>query len=308
MLIFEMPPAKLVVDLVRQFQDIPTVAPPNQSNISPAFGGEAPPAAARNPKMNAVSAVTAHRVSPPTNAAVYAHYDTGRYTDAPRQIVPGQPALAGRNLTREMTRLAIDNRVRSSVSLSAMAEDSSSISGQASSFYSPGTASPLGFTTSTSPSPLPSPTVSADEVARLNDIISKQNELINIHHRTLASQQSQLSDAWAENSRLRQEIDILRATVSRQQYGANSRPAAAAISRPSTPLNAGLFAMRHPSAGAAAPRVSSSPATLSTNGFFSNLNPSAQPYNHGHTDSQSTTGFEEYAANNGYLSGLTKDL
>jgi hypothetical protein len=205
-----------------------------------------------------------------------------------------------------MTRLAIDNRVRSSVSLSAMAEDSSSVSVHASSLCSPGTASPLGFITSTSPSPLPSPTVSADEVARLNDIIGKQNELINIHHQTLASQQSQLSDAWAENSRLRQEVDILRATVSRQQYGTNSVPGIAALSRPSTPLSAGLFAMRQPSA--VAPRSASNPATLSTNGLFSNLDPSAQPCSHGHTESQSTTGFEEYAANNGYLSGLAKDL
>lgn len=36
---------------------------------------------------------------------LYAHYDTGHYTNPPRQVVPGQPALAGRNLDRTLRNL-----------------------------------------------------------------------------------------------------------------------------------------------------------------------------------------------------------
>lgn len=38
---------------------------------------------------------------------LYAHYDTGHYTDPPRQLIPGEPALAGRKLDRAMRSLAI---------------------------------------------------------------------------------------------------------------------------------------------------------------------------------------------------------
>lgn len=41
---------------------------------------------------------------------LYAHYDTGHYTDPPRQLVPGEPALAGRKLDKAMRNLATAHR------------------------------------------------------------------------------------------------------------------------------------------------------------------------------------------------------
>ena len=50
---------------------------------------------------------------------LYAHHDTGLYTDPPRQVIPGQPALAGRSLDRALKKLRLDHQ-RSSSSLSTM--------------------------------------------------------------------------------------------------------------------------------------------------------------------------------------------
>ncbi|KIW89681.1 uncharacterized protein Z519_09837 [Cladophialophora bantiana CBS 173.52] len=47
---------------------------------------------------------------------LYAHHDTGHYTAAPRQVVPGEPAKAGRSLERALNKLAISNRSSASVS------------------------------------------------------------------------------------------------------------------------------------------------------------------------------------------------
>ncbi|RMZ91432.1 hypothetical protein DV736_g1323, partial [Chaetothyriales sp. CBS 134916] len=53
---------------------------------------------------------------------LYAHHDTGRYTDAPRQIIPGEPAKAGRNLNRSLRNIALStSQHRSSSSLSSIA-------------------------------------------------------------------------------------------------------------------------------------------------------------------------------------------
>ncbi|ETI23833.1 hypothetical protein G647_05639 [Cladophialophora carrionii CBS 160.54] len=49
---------------------------------------------------------------------LYAHYDTGHYTAAPRQVVPGEPAKAGKSLERALTKLALTNR--SSASLASL--------------------------------------------------------------------------------------------------------------------------------------------------------------------------------------------
>ena len=48
---------------------------------------------------------------------LYAHHDTGLYTDPPRQVVAGQPALAGRSLDRALRKLQL-NHQRSTSSLS----------------------------------------------------------------------------------------------------------------------------------------------------------------------------------------------
>ena len=50
---------------------------------------------------------------------LYAHHDTGLYTDPPRQVVPGQPALAGRSLDRALKKLRLEHQ-RSSSTLSTM--------------------------------------------------------------------------------------------------------------------------------------------------------------------------------------------
>ncbi|KAH0846083.1 hypothetical protein FOPE_11671 [Fonsecaea pedrosoi] len=47
---------------------------------------------------------------------LYAHHDTGHYTAAPRQVIPGEPAKAGRSLERALNKLAISNRSSASVS------------------------------------------------------------------------------------------------------------------------------------------------------------------------------------------------
>ncbi|EXJ62303.1 hypothetical protein A1O7_02737 [Cladophialophora yegresii CBS 114405] len=49
---------------------------------------------------------------------LYAHYDTGHYTAAPRQVVPGEPAKAGKSLERALTKIALTNR--SSASLASL--------------------------------------------------------------------------------------------------------------------------------------------------------------------------------------------
>jgi len=48
---------------------------------------------------------------------LYAHHDTGMYTQPPRQLRPGEPAMAGRNLDRNIQKLHSE---RSSASLSSL--------------------------------------------------------------------------------------------------------------------------------------------------------------------------------------------
>lgn len=45
------------------------------------------------------------------NDCLYAHYDTGHHAEAPRQVVPGQPAVAGRNAHRRLHQANIENHV-----------------------------------------------------------------------------------------------------------------------------------------------------------------------------------------------------
>ncbi|KPI42542.1 uncharacterized protein AB675_9689 [Cyphellophora attinorum] len=41
---------------------------------------------------------------------LYAHHDTGRYTEAPRQVNPNEPAKAGKNLARALSSLSISGQ------------------------------------------------------------------------------------------------------------------------------------------------------------------------------------------------------
>ncbi|KAK6368151.1 hypothetical protein LTS17_009892 [Exophiala oligosperma] len=47
---------------------------------------------------------------------LYSHYDTGHHTSAPRQVIPGEPAKAGKSLERELTKMAVHNRSNTSIS------------------------------------------------------------------------------------------------------------------------------------------------------------------------------------------------
>ena len=58
--------------------------------------------------------------------AVYAHHDTGHYTAAPRQVVPGEPAKAGKSLERALNKLVLTNR--SSASLASLGNGSANTS------------------------------------------------------------------------------------------------------------------------------------------------------------------------------------
>ncbi|KIX09523.1 uncharacterized protein Z518_00603 [Rhinocladiella mackenziei CBS 650.93] len=49
---------------------------------------------------------------------LYSHYDTGRYTNPPRQVIPGEPAKAGKSLERALNKLAM--ATRSTVSLPSL--------------------------------------------------------------------------------------------------------------------------------------------------------------------------------------------
>ncbi|KAL6243223.1 hypothetical protein RBB50_009774 [Rhinocladiella similis] len=46
---------------------------------------------------------------------LYSHYDTGHHTSAPRQVIPGEPAKAGKSLERELTKMAVHNRSSTSI-------------------------------------------------------------------------------------------------------------------------------------------------------------------------------------------------
>jgi len=58
---------------------------------------------------------------------LYAHYDTGKYADPPRQLIPGQPAMAGRNLDRQLNSLKrlTGSSHRSSPSLTSLGRSGS---------------------------------------------------------------------------------------------------------------------------------------------------------------------------------------
>ena len=86
---------------------------------------------------------------------MYAHYDTGHYTAAPRQVVPGEPAKAGKSLERAIKGMAITNRSSASlsslgaISANPMARDSLGIG--SGTFSRPGT--PFSHSRPTTPSP-----------------------------------------------------------------------------------------------------------------------------------------------------------
>ncbi|KIW16731.1 hypothetical protein PV08_03920 [Exophiala spinifera] len=46
---------------------------------------------------------------------LYSHYDTGHHTSAPRQVIAGEPAKAGKSLERELTKMAAHNRSNTSI-------------------------------------------------------------------------------------------------------------------------------------------------------------------------------------------------
>ncbi|KIX95014.1 uncharacterized protein Z520_09324 [Fonsecaea multimorphosa CBS 102226] len=168
---------------------------------------------------------------------LYAHHDTGHYTAAPRQVVPGEPAKAGRSLERALNKLAISNRSSASVSSLAGANiNNVEIIGSGSSAVS----RPVTPLISHSRPSTPSPRMSMDlgHAAHLQTDNEFLRSLVQQTQRekralmdtieTLQGEKSQLNmqieNMGQERNALLTERDILHATIKKLQFPAGANP------------------------------------------------------------------------------------
>ncbi|KAK7894240.1 hypothetical protein LTR67_005998 [Exophiala xenobiotica] len=165
---------------------------------------------------------------------LYSHYDTGHHTSAPRQVIPGEPAKAGKSLERELNKLGIHHR--SSTSLSSInpthgnGTGSSSITGSS----RPVSPSPFGGDRASSRPATPA-TIEAGQVAQLrtdNDFLrtlvqQSQHEkatlvqVIESLKKEKDQLQSQSETMSTERTNLLHEREILHATIKKLQFANN---------------------------------------------------------------------------------------
>ena len=204
---------------------------------------------------------------------LYSHYDTGHHTSAPRQVIPGEPAKAGKSLERALNKLAISNR--SSVSLSSLANmahgantNHTSSSGPETPFYD--------RSRSSTPSPL-----EISQVAQLkadNDFLRTLIEQSQREKRSLIDAidilktektqlQSTVDSMSTERTNLLTEREVLQSTVKKLQF-----------STPFVPLRSPTSIPNHSPWGAigsrrASPVESSMQRVISGGGLFGRIDP-----------------------------------
>ena len=146
----------------------------------------------------------------------YAHFDTGRYSDAPRQVVPGEPAKAGRNLDRSLKNLSLTAR-NSSSSLNSI----TALRPMTPGFELPNTShsnhSSFDFTAGANSQAI-------SENAFLRGLISQSNpekafmiSTVEALQQEKATLRSTINAQVSENDKLVKERDALRAALSLQQ-------------------------------------------------------------------------------------------
>ena len=156
----------------------------------------------------------------------YAHHDTGRYAERPRQVVPGEPAQAGRNLERTLSSMTSMRRFanphRSSSSLSALNRTRS----RASSPLASAPARQTSFDLNT-PASTPSPRTESPllENAQLRQWVEDANheKRVIMHQLERVQEEKQvlleaLREQINQTSTVVQERDTLRTVVAELQY------------------------------------------------------------------------------------------
>ncbi|KAJ9603986.1 hypothetical protein H2200_011508 [Cladophialophora chaetospira] len=222
--------------------------------------------------------LTSSHTFPPkslTIIAVYAHYDTGNYTAAPRRVVPGEPAKAGKSLERALSKIALTNRSSAS-SLGAAGTanpsgDSLSVR-PATPFSRPGTPySPRGRSLAGTPSPRGSVDFTSD-LRVDNDFLRGIVEETQREKRILEDKVANLEQAKSQMTtnvdkikedydNLRRERDALQAVVRALQFPTGVNPYAqnglvGAAMRPAS--TAGPPAQHNPWGAIGSTRASSS--------------------------------------------------
>lgn len=162
---------------------------------------------------------------------LYSHYDTGHHTSAPRQVVPGEPAKAGKSLERELNKLGIHHR--SSTSLSSFNHTHGTGTGSSSVADSsrPVSPSPFGGDRSSSRPATPA-SMEIGQVAQLrsdNDFLrtlvqqtqhekATLVEVIESLKKEKTQLQSQSETMSTERANLLHEREILHATIKKLQF------------------------------------------------------------------------------------------
>jgi hypothetical protein len=157
---------------------------------------------------------------------LYAHYDTGFYTLAPRQVIPGEPAKAGKSLERALNKLALTNRSSSSTASHGNAHKSGTSGAVVSRPETPttSTASVVDRSRSTTPSPLEMGQSTTTQLKEDNEFLRtmvQQNQreknalmdTIESLQRAQARSELEANVMAADFSNLRAEREALRATV-----------------------------------------------------------------------------------------------
>ncbi|OQU97259.1 hypothetical protein CLAIMM_03215 [Cladophialophora immunda] len=170
---------------------------------------------------------------------LYAHHDTGHYTAAPRQVVPGEPAKAGRSLERALNKLAITNRSTASVSSLAGANVNNTQCesiGSGSNAVSRPVTPLVNHSRASSPSPRMSTDLGyASHLQTDNEFLRSLVQQTQREKRalidtieTLQSEKSQLNtqieNMGQERNALLTERDILHATIKKLQFPTGANP------------------------------------------------------------------------------------
>ncbi|EXJ91037.1 hypothetical protein A1O1_04144 [Capronia coronata CBS 617.96] len=209
---------------------------------------------------------------------LYAHHDTGHYTLAPRQVIPGEPAKAGKSLERALNKLAIVNR--SSASLSSLATANAYNHGHGhgpahitttnnASDANPRPATPhdngVARSRSNTPSPLEIGQAHAQAQAEATQQLKTDNDFlrslvqetqrekralvdtIEVLQNDKNQLQSRIEAMSNERGNLLYERDVLQATIKKLQFANTANTSTASSNNTNT--NASTMSLRSPSTG-----------------------------------------------------------
>ena len=137
---------------------------------------------------------------------------TGRYTEAPRQVNPDEPAKAGRNLARALSNLSLTNGHQSSTSIGSAGSASGSRPGSPLVMYGPGPATASDLSQVMAPA---SYVVAPGVVALQNQLAFYQNLVVsnqdekNILIDMIHDLQAKIQDSNNEVARLQSQLGAL---------------------------------------------------------------------------------------------------